>query len=520
MSDQTLTSYEQVPYESAPVPGAHPDNLAAVAAFFGLNPPPVENCRVLELGCATGGNLISIADSIPGARCVGIDLSPKQIATGREIVDAAGLRNIELRAGSILDITPDWGQFDYIICHGVWSWVPPAVQDRILQVCADNLAPHGVAYLSYNVYPGWHIAGMVRDMVNFHGRRYPEPQARIAEVRRFLDFLTKLVECDPENTLYYHLLARQVEDLRESGDSYLFHEYLEEFNQPVYFHQFAARAAAAGLQFLSEASLGMMAGTLPGEVKQSLHDWSEDIVAYEQYLDFVRNRRFRRSLLCHASETINRTPGPEVMQRFRFTTQAEPASATPDPTPNAAEQFRASKGKSWTTNNPWLRSAVRIVASVAPRSIPFALLANSLAGALPAGVGADEQRLAQALLQGVLSGLFEAHLFEPEMAAEISDRPTASPLARVFADKCRRTISRRHRMFDVTGLSKELILALDGSRDRRALVEMLAERVRGGMPLLDEQNQPVHDPERIGPLLARGVDDMLRRFARNAILVA
>jgi hypothetical protein len=208
------------------------------------------------------------------------------------------------------------------------------------------------------------------------------------------------------------------------------------------------------------------------------------------------------------------------MRRFRFTSEAEPASAVPVPAPNSAEQFRAAKGKSWTTNNPWLRSAVRIVASVAPQGIPFALLANSLASALPPGVEPDEQRLAHALLQGVLSGLFEGHLFEPAMASTISDRPVASPLARVFAEKCHRAISRRHRMFDVSGLSKQLILALDGSRDRRALVEMLAERVRGGVPLLDEQNQPVHDPERIGPLLARGVDDMLRRFARNAILVA
>ncbi len=519
MPDGTLTSYEQVPYESAPVPGAHPDNLAAVATLFGLNPAPVENCRVLELGCATGGNLISIADSVPGSRCLGIDLSPSHIAAGREVIRAAELRNIELRTGSILYIGPDWGEFDYIICHGVWSWVPPAVQDHILNVCARNLAPHGVVYVSYNVYPGWHIAGMVRDMVNYHGRRYPDPQTRVNEVRRFLDFLTKLVERDPDNALYHQLLSQQVEDLRESGDAYLFHEYLEEFNQPVYFHQFAERASAAGLQFLSEVAVSMMGGNLSGEVKQSLHEWSEDIIAYEQYLDFVRNRRFRRTLLCHASESINRTPEPEAMRRFRFTTLAEAPREAADPTANAAEQFHGPKGRTWTTNNPWLRATVGLVSAATPRSLSFAELTQAVPHVLPEGVGPDKQRLALALFQGLLSGLFEAHVFEPAFATELSDWPVASLLARVTTDKQHRAISRRHRMFDMEGLPRQLLVALDGSRDRGALIELMAQRVRAGVPLLDENNEPIRDPELVEQYLARGIGDVLRRFARNALLV-
>src|SRR5262249_10131973 len=157
-------------------------------------------------------------------------------------------------------------------------------RDHILTICSRNLAPNGVAYVSYNVYPGWHIAGMIRDMVNFHGRRYPDPQDRVGQVRKFLDFLTGLVKADPGNTLYYNLLAHQVEDLRDSGDSYIFHEYLEDVNQPVYFYEFAGRAADNGLQFLTEATISAMAGNLPAAVKETLHGWSDDLVEYEQYL--------------------------------------------------------------------------------------------------------------------------------------------------------------------------------------------------------------------------------------------
>src|SRR5262245_25843535 len=119
MSDNTLAAYEQIPYESAAIQATHPDNLATLATLFGLTPPPLENCRILELGCSTGGNLLAIADSLPNSRCLGMDLAPSQIATGEALRRAAGVNNAELRAASILEIDDSWGTFDYIICHGV-----------------------------------------------------------------------------------------------------------------------------------------------------------------------------------------------------------------------------------------------------------------------------------------------------------------------------------------------------------------------------------------------------------------
>src|SRR5262249_30408638 len=160
--------YDEVPYSSKPFPQTHPDNLATVATLFGMTPPPVERCRVLELGCAAGGNLLPLAAALPGSRFVGIDLSRRQIDDGRPGREALGLRNFRLRHRSILDVGADFGQFDYILCHGVYSWVPAPVQDKILEVCAGHLAPNGVAYVSYNTYPGWHIPGAVRAMMRYH----------------------------------------------------------------------------------------------------------------------------------------------------------------------------------------------------------------------------------------------------------------------------------------------------------------------------------------------------------------
>jgi protein-lysine methyltransferase-like protein len=127
--------------------------------------------------------------------------------------------------------------------------------------------------------------------------------------------------------------------------------------------------------------------------------------------------------------------------------------------------------------------------------------------------------VAQALLQAVLSGLIECHVFDPGFVVEVNERPLASPLARVLAAQANRLPTRRHRMLEVDNLHRELIRALDGNRDRQALIDLLAERVRDGTPLLDENHQPVREPARVRELFANGLGRALEMLARNALLV-
>ena len=156
------SSYDRVPYDSKPFPQTHPDRLATMASLFGLKPPLVDTAQVLELGLAGGGNLIPMAVALPDSHFVGIDLSPRQVDEGVRVVERLGLTNIELRAQDILDLGEDLGVFDYILCHGVYSWVPASVQEKILEIHARHLAPGGIGYISYNAYPGWHLRGVVR----------------------------------------------------------------------------------------------------------------------------------------------------------------------------------------------------------------------------------------------------------------------------------------------------------------------------------------------------------------------
>jgi SAM-dependent methyltransferase len=291
------TSYDHLPYEDHAHPQTHPGRLATVATLLGLAPPPVMGCRVLELGCAAGGNLIPMGVGLSESTFVGIDLSARQVNQGRQVIEALGLRNVRLETGSILEVDEGWGQFDYIICHGVYSWVPADVRDKILTVCAQQLATNGVAYISYNVYPGWHLRRVVRDLLVYHGQSFREPETRVRRARELLEFLATAFE--RQHAPYAQILEGELQLLRRCGDSYLFHEHLEEVNEPTYFHEFIERATARGLQYLAEAELGaMLLDGFPPEVENTLRTMSPDIIHLEQYFDFMRNRTFSGKRSC------------------------------------------------------------------------------------------------------------------------------------------------------------------------------------------------------------------------------
>src|ERR1700761_9070116 len=118
MTDKTREiqkNYDDVPYYSFPYVQTAPEHLAAVAHVFGLDAPDTRTARVLELGCAAGGNLIPFAVRNPSARAVGLDLSSIQIDDGRRRIERLQLDNIELLQQDLTTLTKDFGEFDYIV---------------------------------------------------------------------------------------------------------------------------------------------------------------------------------------------------------------------------------------------------------------------------------------------------------------------------------------------------------------------------------------------------------------------
>jgi methyltransferase-like protein/SAM-dependent methyltransferase len=519
MSDDLLRSYEETPYHSNPMSASHPDCLATMATLYGMKPPAVETCRVLELGCAGGGNLIPMALTLPRGRFVGIDLSPRQIAQGREIVAALGLGNIELQPLSILDVGPDLGTFDYILCHGVYSWVPAAVQDKILAICGRHLAPDGVAYVSYNTYPGWHLRGMVREMLRYHVEQVGDAPTRVQQARAFLEFLAHAV--GDTGTPYGQLLKEEADLLRPLPDYYLLHEQLEKINQPLYFHEFAGRAAAQNLQYLSEARLGVLDGQVEPTLDETLRRIAGDLIQREQYLDFLRNRTFRKTLLCHAGVRLDRNPGPGIVRQFRLGSYVLPVSPQPDATSDAVEQFRGPFDVNVTTNNPLVKTLLICLAGQAPRALPFGELHDRVRERFGGPAAPTPEALAEAALQCFLKNLVELHVHEPPVATRLAERPVASPLARLqAANDVLRVTNLWHRVVELTVLDMLVLRLLDGSRDRAALIEALVKLVLDDVLTITHEGQPVRDPSLVRQAVGGALEPCLRRLLGCALLLA
>ena len=338
--------YDVVPYAGHPYAQTHPDRLATLATLFGLRPPPVGSCRVLELGCGDGGNLAPLASALPGAQFAGIDVAASAVARGRALAEAAGLTNLRLDAVAIegFDAPPD--SFDHVIAHGVYSWVAPAVRDRLLALCRRVLARGGVAYVSYNALPGNHARRALREMLRFHTENVADPRERIARARALLSALLEQWPADQP-------LRREAERLSTCADASLLHDDLADVNDPVAFRDFAAHAARHGLQYLAEADFfemqtGVVSGALAEDVLRS-----DDVVRREQLLDFFKVRAFRQTLLCRDDEAVDRRLRPAVVEPLAIST---PAARTDGP---RGVTFTGPTGSTLATDHPAVIAALQ-----------------------------------------------------------------------------------------------------------------------------------------------------------------
>lgn len=520
-----LTSYDEIPYSDNCFPYTHPDHLATVATLRGLTPPPVSTCRVLELGCARGGNLIPMALGLPDGQFVGIDLSSRQIAEGRAIVEKLGLRNIDLQTLSITDIGKSSGLFDYIVCHGVYSWVPAQVREKILTICSENLAPSGVAYVSYNTYPGWHERGMVRELLGYHVRSSNEALDRVERARAFLEELVRVMAV--KTSSYAQIIRSEGEFLRGVSNTYVYHEHLEETNQPMYFHEFIGRAQAKGLSFLAEARTPGLIDNLSAEARSAIEHWASDAVTREQYLDFVCNRTFRRTLLCH--EKMDRYPPnlSEVLASMTISTGVRPVSPAPDVISDAPVQFRRPEGEETvTTNNPLTKAALITLYEAQCRSLPFQTLWDGVRSKLGlrlyeiAGEEEGKRNLGESLLRCFGSGLLDFHVHPPRFASEPGQRPVASPLARLQAEQDEAVTNLRGRSVQLDEFHRLVLRRLDGSRDRAQLFQEIRSLFSGGEFTIEQGGQPVRDPGLIEALITPEIEPTIRRLAGLALLVS
>ncbi|UCG24117.1 MAG: class I SAM-dependent methyltransferase [Chloroflexota bacterium] len=522
-------SYDELPYPSLSYAQTHPDRLASMARLLGLDHAPVDRCRVLDVGCAVGGNIIPMAYALPNSEFVGIDYSGRQIEIGLGYVSELGLNNVRLEHADVMAVPEVMGQFDYIIAHGFYSWVPAAVRDRLLAVIRRHLAPKGIAYVSYNTYPGWHMLQVVRDAMLYSARNLSQPAERAAAGRAIVEFLSDAVpaEAGPFGGFlngYRTALAEKLAEGEDGGDSLLLHDEMGEINQPVYFEQFVDHTAEHGLQYLSEVDLAsVMPSKLEPDIAGRLAELAGNSMVAEQYLDFVKFRTFRQTLLCHEEVKINRTLRPTTVGRFRLASSARPVSDEPELGPGAVEKFRGSDGAVFSTDHPLTKAAFLTLIDNRPAAVPFGELLREAAGrvelALDEAAEGEVATLAGNALRALSysPSLIEFHVYQTPFSLKVSDRPRTTPVVRWQARQGMKATNLRHERVELDAISAILLPMLDGKHDRDVLLASLVTLQKRGRLQLPEKLLEAAGAEEI---LGKQLDQALRFMARAALLEA
>lgn len=510
--------YADMPYPSPPIRCSHPEILAVAGAVAGLRPAPIDRCRVLEIGCGEGGNLLPMAAGLPGSEFVGIDPSGPAIARASRQAEQLGLRNVALSKKGVEDLDDGTGSFDYIITHGVFSWVATELQEKILEVSRRLLRPDGLAYVSYNTYPGWHVRGMMREMMLYHVRNESSPAASVTRARELLAQLggtigtvQKLGPWATELDALGALLRHESEFLSRFPDAYVYHDHLERVNLPVYFHEFVARAGRHGLRYVSEGlfSSGRLE-SYPAHVADAVRSFAKDPIEVQQYLDFVMNRAFRQSVLCIAGPVP--APDPGRLRGFHISSPAKRVAREGE-----RDTFTGAGGVSYFSAVPAVKAALEWLGEQWPSAASF----ETLEAVVRERTGADPRNLVELMFQLLAAGMVEFQSAPPRFTREIGARPTASRMARVQARTGHVVTNLRHEQVALDVLTQSALPLVDGTRDEAQLLAGL-EKVAGERKIVAQTNDGavVIDPVERARILAQTLQLFLRHLADSALLEA
>jgi SAM-dependent methyltransferase len=478
--------YDAIAYAAQPSPWSHPSHIAAVATLYGLDAPPVARCRVLEVGCSNGANLIPMAVTLPEATFTGCDLAARPIDDATRAVDALGLTNIRFVQADLSALPADFGTYDYIVAHGVYSWVPAPVRDALFALAARHLAPTGVMFVSYNTFPGCHVRRAAWDMLHYHVDHIADPRAKMDAARALAAVLALPGGANEESDA---AVRAELSRIATREDSPLFHDDLGTPNDPVYFHEFVAHAGRHGLAFIAESAVATMRGAdLAPRVALLVAGY--DRLQREQYLDFAHLRRYRQSLLTHANAAVDFAPSPSRLTDMHVSASTALIRAAAEGRLGSAD-VRDTKG-----------ALLRWLAELAPRAVS---LADARAWLAARGAASVDSAIETLVADAFGAGLAQLHAAPLRVATVIGERPLASPLARRQALAGDHLTNLRHEGVRIADpVARQVLALLDGTRSRRSIAETQ------GAALAPRDRRA----------LAEHIDEYLKAFAKLALLVA
>jgi methyltransferase-like protein/SAM-dependent methyltransferase len=519
------TSYDDFPYANYSFSYACPEHLYTIAKVFGLKPSSVDTAKVLDMGCGSGGNIMGFAGRYPKSHSIGVDLSKVQIDYGNNIVDKLGLTNIDLKHMSITDIDESFGKFDYIICHGVFSWVPKEVQDKILDISKKLLTPNGIAYVSYNTLPGWNIISTFREMLQFHTDSFARDEDKLVQARAFLQFIQEGLE--GSNTPYYKCLKNEVSIINSVDNSYLKHEYLDRGNTQFYFSDFMKMASSHGFNYLADTHLpSMYLGNIPEKARAELQSIN-DIVRSEQYMDFINNRRFRSTLLCHNNLSLKRNIESDVLEDMWLAMQVVPdvpVEKLDFTNPSLSTSFTINpntQSGQCTIDNSFISAAFYAFAESSGIYLSMDDIVKYIKAKCPNfSEKNDREAVRLQLLTMLFKGVLTIRAIKPLSASKISEKPAISELALMqLTNNSPIIYNQLNDSINVGALDRIVMLYLDGKSNIDQIVQKVSDMLVHSGNDLQIEGKTVTDKGQRMQLIKDLVNNSLQFCLSYAFLV-
>ena len=460
MNEPVRELYSEKRYPALSHPVTDISRIAVTARLGGLQRLPLPAAsRVMEFGCASGHNLLPLAARYPKSEFTGLDFSDTAIRNARRASWEAGLENILFEVADLEHWRPSH-PCDYLIVHGLFSWVPDAVKSRILDLVSQVLSDSGVACISYNTLPGWSLK---RDVVPLIRSLAGNPLGA-ALGRDVVEVAASLADMAGNATAHAaHLQAACREIVRKGAEVLPFDDFAPVCD-PVYFAQFAAWAGERGLRYLGEADLreNLPEGIDPAAFEK-LAPLAADPLLLQQTLDLLSGRTHRNSLLCRADAPLEEGTTTAAVLHFA-------AGLGPEPFPPGhsggpvTEAFRkemeAAGGNCTSVQELLERTASRL------------------------GVGWDptrhSQEIAGWLFQMARIGCVELRADEIKIEGLMAT-PQIAKLNRYFAANGLPVVDARHVTCRYPAGHERLLAAMDGSRS----FETLATQASAEFPELD-----------------------------------
>lgn len=478
-----MNPYDVLEYEDFAIPQTHPDRLYIEARIRGVAARDPGQCRYLELGCAHAANLIPMAHRLPGSQFVGVELSVEQARVGRDAVDDLGLPNLEVRQMDIMDIDDGFGDFDYIVAHGLFSWAPSAVREKILAICRDHLRSEGIAYVSYNTLPSWGLRGGVRQAMMELASGVDEVAERVAKARQALDLLSSVDTM--AGTALGTLLEEDISQLADKSDSYIVHEYLAPENRAYFFRDFLEKIEPFALEFLCDLAESPIGQVQENHLIDRLESEVLDRHKAQQLADVILCRQFRASLLCHAgSQPEESVENKELLREWSVSGSFQHVTGSDDKEVQR-EVFQTISDEAIAVEDPVLRQVLIEIDKAWPSSVRYDDLATQTHRELAAAKASVSLNTLQEKLVVPLARLFrnrqvQVHSQRVRAVSRPTERCRSSEVCRFEASRGPVVTNVHHRAVRLDPIDCLLLSRLDGTSTSGDITKYLIQEVKRG----------------------------------------